>query len=235
MGVLAGCRVSTTFAGRAELVHDVDEREANAIILALDEAGVGAWKERSAASYRIEVSESELPHALHVLESRGLPHRTQASLDSTFGEASLIATPDEERARLMSALSGELSRTLEAMPGVIEARVHIALPARPTTLDAPVHTPTASVLLRVRAGTTVDETSTRQLLTHAVEGLAASDIDITRFEVSEETREASLDTVGPFAVARGSSTSLKLTLAVLLLTNLVLAASVVWFARKARR
>ena len=224
---LVGCR--------AELVQGVDEREANAIVLALDEAGIGAWKERSAGAYRIEVSGSDVPPALHVLETHGLPHQPQASLESSFGEGSLIATPDEERARLMSALSGELSRTLEGMPGVIEARVHVALPAGPASLDAPVHTPTAAILLRVRPGAAIDETSTRELVAHAVEGLALRDIHITQVEVDEGARETNLDTVGPFAVARGSSTPLKLTLAILLMTNLVLAASVGWVARRARR
>jgi type III secretion protein J len=224
---LVGCR--------AELVQGVDEREANAIVLALDEAGIGAWKERSAGAYRIEVSGSDVAPALHVLETRGLPHQPQASLESSFGEGSLIATPDEERARLMSALSGELSRTLGGMPGVVDARVHLALPARPASLDAPPQAPTASILLRVRPGAAIDEASTRELVAHAVESLALSDIHIAQVEVDEEARETNLDTVGPFAVARGSSAPLKFTLAILLLTNLVLAASVGWFARRARR
>lgn len=227
LALVCGCR--------SELVRSVDEREANAIVRALDASGIAAWKERSASTYRIEVSDSELPRALAVLEASGLPHPPEATLASTFGETSLIATPDEERARLMSALSGELSRTLSQLPGVQDARVHIALPSSPASLDAPRGRPTASVLLRTQPNAAVDETSTRELIAHAVEGLAIGDIHITRVEAEREAREASLENVGPFSVARGSSTALMITLAILLMTNVLLAASVGWVALRSRR
>lgn len=227
LALVCGCR--------SELIHSVDEHEANAIVRALDASGIGAWKERSASTYRIEVSSSELPRALSVLEASGLPHESEASLASTFGETSLIVTPDEERARLMSALSGELSRTLSLLPGVQDARVHIALPAHVSSLDAPRGRPTASVLLRMQADAAVDETSTRALLAHAVEGLEAGDIHITRVETESEAHAARLENVGPFSVAGGSSTALTVTLAVLLMTNVLLAAGVGWLGLRANR
>ena len=227
LALVCGCR--------SELVHSVDEHEANAIVRALDASGIGAWKERSAATYRIEVSSSELPRALSVLEASGLPRENQASLASTFGETSLIVTPDEERARLMSALSGELSCTLALLPGVQDARVHIALPAPAASLDAQRGRPTASVLLRMVANATVDETSTRELIAHAVEGLDVGDIHISRVPSQSEAHTPSLENVGPFSVARGSSTALAMTLAVLLMTNVLLAAGVGWLGLRANR
>ena len=227
LALVSGCR--------SELVHSVDEHEANAIVRALDASGIGAWKERSALTYRIEVSSSELPRALLVLEASGLPRENEASLASTFGETSLIVTPDEERARLMSALSGELSRTLALLPGVQDARVHIALPAQVASLDTPRGRPTASVLLRMQANATVDETSTRALIAHAVEGLEVGDIHIARVEAESEAQAASLENVGPFSVARGSSTALAMTLAMLLMTNVLLAAGVGWLGLRANR
>ena len=227
LGLVCGCR--------SELVHSVDEREANAIVRALDSAGIGAWKERSASTYRIEVGSSELPRALTVLETSGLPRTPETSLASTFGETSLIATPDEERARMMSALAGELSRTVALLPGVHDARVHIALPSRPGSLDAPRGRPSAAVLLRMEHGTAIDETSIRALVAHAVEGLDVGDIHITRVDAESQADAANLENVGPFSVARGSSTALTATLAVLLLTNVLLAACVGWLGLRANR
>ena len=63
-----------------------------------------------------------------------------------------LATPTEERARLLHALSGELARSVEALDGVVEARVHLA-----PTPDDPLRTGAApaaraAVLVNVRAG-----------------------------------------------------------------------------------
>lgn len=227
LALVSGCR--------SELLHSVDEHEANAIVRVLDAAGIGAWKERSASTYRIDVSSSELPRALTVLEANGLPRAPETSLASTFGETSLIATPDEERARMMSALAGELSLTIARLPGVRDARVHIALPSQPASLDAPRGRPTASVLLRTEPAASVDETSTRALIAHAVEGLDVADIHIVRVNDEGEAQAANLENVGPFSVARGSSAALTVTLAVLLMTNVLLAASVGWLGLRANR
>ena len=58
------------------------------------------------------------------------------ALERTFAQASLVPTATEERVRAAQALSGELSRSLERLEGVLDARVHLSLPdAREAPLD----------------------------------------------------------------------------------------------------
>ncbi|MCB9596180.1 MAG: secretion protein [Sandaracinaceae bacterium] len=227
---------------QAELSADLDEAQADAIVVALDAADIGAERERQEPSreparYRVLVPRADMPAALAVMRDLDLPREREPGWASLFEGSSLVPSAAEERARQAAALGGELGRSLEAMDGVERARVHVALPdSRTRPLDADATPAHASVLLTVRAGATVDEGAVRALVAGAVDGLSAPDVTVVTSAARAPAQRASnLTWVGPIAVSRGSAVALKALLGGSLALNLLLAVALVLSRRRAAR
>jgi len=145
---LAGC-------GAEPVAHGLAERQANQVAVALDEAGIRASvrkEEGSEAAWRVEVPPGAAAAARRLLAERALPRQEGAGLAALLGQGSLVPTPGEERARILHALAGELARSVEAVDGVVEARVHLApAPDDPLRAGSPPAA-RAAVLVKVRAG-----------------------------------------------------------------------------------
>jgi type III secretion protein J len=227
---------------QAELERGLDEAQANAVLVALDEHGIGATKAAEPGagdepSFVVSVGPDDVAAALGVLRAEGLPRQDDPGLE-IFGEGSLVPTATEERARMTAAISGELARSIEAIDGVLDARVHLALPrAESLALDAPRPRARASVLVRHRGATPpYDEGAVRRLVAGAVEDLAVDDVAVIGVPAPPvEASARQLSQVGPFSVSRGSATGLKAALGTLLATNVLLALGLaVTFARAAR-
>jgi type III secretion protein J len=233
---MSGCGV--------ELEHGLDERQANQVATLLESNGIAADKvaEDTGGAYQIEVASGDAARAFRLLEAHDLPRRNQKGLAETFAEASLLPSPVEERARLAAALGAELERTLDELPNVVAARVHLALPTDdPLFSEAPPARATASVLLKSRGPLSVGEADVQRLVAGAVPALAAADVSVVMTSLSASDAPAvdssgragqlgALGRVGPFSVARGSRTALAtlatsgLVLILLLALGLVLAA-----------
>jgi len=165
-----------------EIEHGLDEAAANRMVLALHRAGIRADKQpdpAEASRFSVSVPGKQLGRALEALRSEGLPGAPQDGMGEVFAEASLIPTPTEERARYERAVAGELARSIEGLHGVLDARVHLAIPTRdPLAPDEAVPSrPRASVLIHVN-GQTPPERDVRALVAGAVEGLLPSDVTV---------------------------------------------------------
>ncbi len=224
---LAGCTVPVA-AG-------LDESEANAVVVALDQAGIEAAKEadpEAEGKFRVEVLRENAPRALVTMAEDNLPRpRARGVLESDG--AALVPSQAAEHARLLVGLAGELERTLTAVDGVLRARVHLNVPARDPFLsrDATGPKATASVLLEHR-GTTppLGPESIQRLVAGGAEGLDPASVAVVFVARPGRAtaRNGELAHVGPIAVARGSMTTLKLALGglvgvVLLLSAITLA------------
>ena len=131
--ILALAFLALPACGREEILHGLEEAQANQALVALDEAGVAAEKRRDESSenaWRVDVASGEAARAQRILAERELPHPRAPGFGEVFGKGSVVPTPAEERALYLHALSGELSRSVEAIDGVVEARVHLALPVQ---------------------------------------------------------------------------------------------------------
>jgi type III secretion protein J len=157
--------------------------------------------------------------------------REQPGFAELYGRERLVPTPAEERARWMIATAGELSRSLAQLPGVADARVHLALSHASNALDAEPPLRKASVLLRREAGRgpPVDEEAVRALVAGAVEGLTPDAVSIVQLapERREPPAETALVQVGPIAVAHGSVGALKAILGGALALDIALAVGLV--------
>jgi type III secretion protein J len=149
LAALAGC----AGVGSDELAHGLTEDQANEVVVALDEEGISARSERedgADGAFTVSVSRGDGARARRVLAERELPRARPQGFGELFATASMVPTPTEEHARYLHALAGELARSVEAIDGVVEARVHLGLaqpdPLRPGETSAP----RGAVLVRCR-------------------------------------------------------------------------------------
>lgn len=222
---LAGC--DSSVAG------SLDEDQANEIVVALDGQGISALKhEEDGVSetpvFRVDVSRDDMARALTTLRAAELPRHDERGIEEVFGAGGLVPTATEERARYTSALSGELARSLETMDGILDARVHLALPeTRDLPLDAPPPHPRASVLLKYRHGAVrpYDDDAVRAIVAGAVQGMEASDVAVVGVAApaAPTSAQTALVRIGPIAVTRGSAGALKLLLGGSIALNVLVA------------
>ncbi len=244
LGVVALAALGSLGACSASLEAGLSEEQANRVVVALDGQGIGATKEREEGQsdeprFRVQVAPDDVARALGVLRAQGLPQAAEPGLQETFGQGGLVPTATEERARYTAALGGELARSIEAIDGVLDARVHIALPEpHDFALDeAPAHA-RASVLIRYRAGARpYDERTVKALVAGAVQGMQPEDVAVVGVAAPRAAPpgEAALVHVGPISVTRGTAPALKLVLGVAFALHIVLALALVGLALRRRR
>lgn len=178
--------------GREELLHDLDERQAAEVVVALDEGGIAAGKERASGpegGFSVQVSPADAPRALRLLAERDLPRPRPPGFGEVFSKGGLVPTPTEERALYQHALAGELARSVEGIDGVVGARVHLALaepdPLRPGERPAP----RAAVLIRCRPSACVQvralEPGIRALVAGAADRLEPGAVAVVVAEAHE--------------------------------------------------
>jgi type III secretion protein J len=131
MGMLLACLLLAGCGGTA-LYSAVDERQANEMMGALIGSGIQAQKKPSATKvgWDVFVSEGDIPQAMAVLGSRGLPRQNYQNLGDIFKKEGFASSATDERGRYLHALQQEITQTLTMLPGVAQARVHLALPER---------------------------------------------------------------------------------------------------------
>lgn len=155
-GAIALLLLAGGCAGSEEILHGLDEPQANQVLVALEEAGLGGRKERAdgaEAGWTVLVPSGAAGRAHRLLAERELPRPRPPGFGEVFGKGSMVPSAAEERALYLHALAGELSRSVEAIDGVVEARVHLALPEpNPLRADAAAPAPRAAVLVKSLPG-----------------------------------------------------------------------------------
>ncbi len=182
--VLAGCKV--------ELYSGLNEQEANEMMAALSAEGIEASKERSGdAAWQLHVDDARLGHALAVLRNQGLPRDRYVSLGDVFQKQGLVSTPSEERMRYIYAVSQELSQTLRNLDGVINARVHVVIPANDPLSDK-VKPSSAAVFIKHRPDTDLRllVPAVKDMVAHSIEGLGHEQVSLTLFEARRAVQPA---------------------------------------------
>jgi type III secretion protein J len=233
------CLLAAMFGCRSAVRADLDEDQANELLVALHASGIGATKVReagaSAGRFRVEVPDGALGRALRVLKEQGLPRRELPGFDALYAGTGLLPTPSDERARWLAAASSELARSLSRLPGVLDARVHVAAPRDAQALDDPPPPRQASVVLQVAEAATFDDAAVQRLVAAAIDGLDAAQVEVVR--VTAQARKAQpvrLVQVGPADVSAESAPALRTLLVVALVLEIVLAGAlvVVWRSRR---
>ncbi|MFO0678914.1 MAG: hypothetical protein U0169_20470 [Polyangiaceae bacterium] len=224
----------------------LDETEANRVVVALDHARVDATKEvdpTSEGKFRVVVPRDDAARALASMHDEDVPRAHAPGVLEALGKGGLVPSDVAEHAQLVSGTSGELSRTLESVDGVLAARVHLNVPRKNALHDSfrdrGADKATASVLVEHR-GTTAPLTveAIQRIVAGAVAGLAASDVAVVMVPKSDSggRARAELGHVGPIAVASSSVRALQGTLAVLVVLVATLSFAVLaLYGRLSRR
>lgn len=217
----------------ARVQHGLDERQANEIQTVLLERGFRARKvveDGRPPTWAVEVESSDGADAVRVLAELGLPRARPVGVRELL-KPGLVPDALEQHALLVEAQSGELARTLEAVDGVVSARVHLVRP-QPTRTGVASPPTKAAVYLRVRPAAAAhlramaDEL--RTLVAGSVEGLEPGAVTLVASEVV-----SSVPPRAP-APARSGWTPALLGTGVLLLGGAA-AAALLWLRRGRNR
>ncbi len=181
---LAGCD------GPKEIVHGLDEFEANEILVVLEAKQIGGDKikeEGRVVAYTVVVPESDARDAMRFLVANRLPRRRPMGLAEVYpqGGGGLIPTRSEEKAKFLMALQGELERKLQRLPGITSAHVSVVMPDKDIVrdLDTAPPLPTASVAIVFNAyderGTSlISQDDVQKLVAAAVEDLKPQNVAV---------------------------------------------------------
>jgi type III secretion protein J len=190
----AALAVAVAVAGcaREELLHDLDELQANEVLVALDERGVHGTKVRGDGAdpgWTVAVPGADASRAHRILADRALPRARPPGFGDVFAKGSMVPTQTEEHALYLHALGGELARSVEAIDGVVEARVHLGLP-RPDPLRPGERIgPRAAVLVKCKvtscSAIRALEGGIRSLVAGAADGLDAAAVSVVVAEAAD--------------------------------------------------
>lgn len=231
--LLAACNV-TVAAG-------LDETDANRIALALEGSNVDAQKEpdpQVEGKFRIAVSKDDVPQALAAMRAEELPRPKPSGVLDAMDKGALVPSQAAEHAQLVAGTAGDLERTLLSIDGILEARVHLNLPAADPLRDAPPQKATASVLVEHRGATPpLAPEAIQRLVSGGAPGLQPADVAVVLVSrpSAPQTKGAELAHVGPIAVGKGSAKMLQAVLGgLVLLVALLAIATLVLYSRLAR-
>jgi type III secretion protein J len=178
---LVGCK-------RVELHHNLQEIEADEILVVLHQNGIEAKKVKEVAgqevSWTVSVSEKDLPKARQILISNHLPRRRELGLSGVYKEKGLIPTPDEQKARFLLALKGEIINSLQKIPGVVDSDVVLNVPSESefADLDPVKKRPTASVVVKTRnderIAQTVTEAKVQRFVANSIPNMDPNDVAV---------------------------------------------------------
>lgn len=223
------------------VASNLDESQANQIVVALDRAGLVAEKELDPAGegrFRVMVKREDAPRAFLALREEDLPAPPATGVLDAMGKGSLVPSQLAEHAQYVAGIAGELERTLRGIDGVQSARVHLSLPLRDTFADAPRERPTASVLVKHRGATPpLDAEKVRHLVAGAAPGLAPDDVAVVFVArpALAPSPERELTQIGPLTVTRGSAGTLRAAIALTILILVALTTAVVTLWLRLRR
>ncbi len=228
---------------REAIVHHVDEGQANRIVSVLQQYGIMASKKLDNPeknTWRVDVPKRDASRAWSILQEFKLPRVAERRFRDIFGQSKLIVTPMEERALFIEALQGEIAHTLESINGVIDARVHLVLPAE--DLSGELKSPAkASVMIEyqpvAQGGTPLQLREVQLLVAHSVENLDPDQVAVilkpTQLAAPLATPEANYELVsmGPIVLEKGSLTTFKIMFAVVLFIFFLFGLLIYWQGR----
>lgn len=181
--VIAGSLIVSCSGGSVMILDNLDQTEANNVILVLGRNNITAQKELDSKgeSYKIKVSANQEVAALKILHQDGEPNKRYTSLGDVFKKDSFISSPLEEQARYVYALEQQISSMISQIDGVVSVSAQVSLPPPSDNLWQNQEVkPSASVLIRYREGYHLKMYANRirQLVANSVPGLDIDHVEV---------------------------------------------------------
>jgi len=171
------------------LYQYLSEEDANEILVLLNENNIKATKKKEVRQneifWSIVVSDRDMARARGLLLQHNLPRHRELGLTGVYKEKGLIPTPDEQKARYLLALKGEIINSLERIPEVVDADVVLNLPTKDEFASAEEkmkQRPTASVIVKLKPSETgtpsLTEAKVQEFVANSLEGMNPRDITV---------------------------------------------------------
>lgn len=175
LALLAGC-------SNQELYSQLSERSVNEMIAVLRSSGIEAEKQSKEGGFAVTVASKDFPQAVRALSAQGYPREQFDSMGKVFKREGFVSSPLEERARLVHALSQEISNTIASIDGVVAARVHLVVPERHPLNDKP-QPAAASVFIKHRPDKDLSPqvAQIKALVVNSIEGLPYDHVTVALF------------------------------------------------------
>jgi len=184
VALAAACVLTLLLAAcsRQELYSQLTERQANEMVAALRSAGIDAEKQSQEGHFSVQTASGDFSRAVQVLNAQGLPRDAFDTMGKVFKREGFVSSPLEEHARLLHAMSQEISNTLGNIDGVVMARVHLVVPEHNPLADKP-QPAAASVFIKHRPDRDLSAqiAQIKALVVNSVEGLAYDNVTVALF------------------------------------------------------
>jgi type III secretion protein J len=139
--LLTGCEQKTM------IIDQIDQREANEIVVFLASKGIAAEKTASASTapggaeggtkYGISVEADRATDAMAILNQNGFPRKQGTTLLELFAGGGLMTSDKQENIRYQAGLAQQIANMIRKIDGVIEVDVQLSFPAESNALIAP--------------------------------------------------------------------------------------------------
>lgn len=178
-----------TACGSVTLYEDLSESDVQEMLVLLGENGIDATKKKETRQnevfWSVVVSKSDVVRARNLLTKHNLPRRRELGLAGVYEEKGLIPTPDEQKARFLLAMKGEIINSLESIPGIVDANVVLNVPTKDEFASAEEKKekrPTASITVKLQptksGDQAISESKLQEFVANAVEGLNPRDVTV---------------------------------------------------------
>ncbi len=186
LAAVAGAALFLVACGQEELYGGLTERDANEMAAVLKSQGIDAAKSKDGDAWALKAESGDFSRAVAVLHDRGYPRENFASMGEVFEKEGFVSSPMEQRMRMMFALQQELGQTISSIDGVVQARVHIAVPeSDPLAEDKPPSS--ASVFIKHRPDYDISGQtgSIKALVVNSIEGLPYDKVTVVAFPAAD--------------------------------------------------
>ncbi len=187
---LAGCESNTS------IVTNVEEREANEIVVFLASKGIAAQKVQAVSTeaaggtptvtWDIYVDKAKQVEAMAILNQNGLPRIKGTDLLTLFAKSGLMTSDKEETIRYQAGVEEELKNIIRKIDGVIDADVRISFPSETAGGFGGAETTTTKIKAAVyvkHQGVLDDpnqhlESKIKRLVSGSIENLSFEDVSV---------------------------------------------------------
>lgn len=171
-----------------DLVQGLQERDANEILVVLDQHNIQATKEKveqnQEVTWVIKVDNGQEQLARSVLVANNLPRVRLGGLKGICQEAGMILTRKTEKCRELLAVKEEVINLLESVACVVSADVVLNIPEKeefPIKDSVPAHptaTATVKYLKNCASGVLLSEQRVQDIVANAVSNLDPRDVTV---------------------------------------------------------
>lgn len=180
------------------IINEVDEREANEIVVFLASKGIASEKVAAVSAapggaetgqkYSISVDSSKATDAMAILNQNGLPRKKGTTLLDLFANTGLMSSDKQETIRYQAGLAEQLANMIRKIDGVIDADVQLSFPVESTTPALPGSTQAApkkiTAAVYVKHQGILDDpnshlvTKIKRLIAGSITGLDINDVTV---------------------------------------------------------